>query len=321
MTVLCVAYYFLSFQLSEAGLKWNNGFTMVRRPVSHSVRSSNAKSLISEKDSQLSLLRNTSKRETSVASEVRNPENEHVVILTTTNYAYIDMTCNWLESLKRCGLNDRVIIVAEDEPTFRLLRNQSDPNLQVWLPFGDRAELSNDTEFLHFGSDKYIRLVNRRPTYILYFLDRKMDVLFTDVDTVWLKNPMSFLRNNFDLQLEMDQHDDGKDYKDIRCAGFVYYRASEATRGLVRRWIERVKLQPKVPDQILLNDVLSDSVSNESLNISILDPVYFPNGNEFFNQAWRNAHPDIDPVVLHNNWIEGYDVKIQRFKEYGLWYL
>lgn len=27
------------------------------------------------------------------------------------------------------------------------------------------------------------------------------------------------------------------------------------------------------------------------------------------------------PAIVHNNWLEGYQLKLNRFKEYKLWFL
>ncbi|XP_041479219.1 UDP-D-xylose:L-fucose alpha-1,3-D-xylosyltransferase 3-like [Lytechinus variegatus] len=238
------------------------------------------------------------------------------VILATTNQAFLDFTENWLESLKRSNITDHVTIIAEDNATRQALANRKDIKLEILLT--DNANLPS--KFLSFGSRDYIRLVNKRPSYILSYLEKGVDVLFSDVDTVWLKNPLSFFTGDYDLYIGRDIYDNPK-APDVACAGFVYYSATNATIDLLLKWIRSIHDRPGVPDQELLNHWLRNHATRQTLNVKYLDQRQFPNGNDYFNAKWRMKNADVEPIVVHNNWIKGHDVKIKRFKNVSLWYL
>ena len=97
--------------------------------------------------------------------------------MSSTNAAYLDFCDNWLASLKRCGIIDHITIVAEDDTSFYYLKNRTDIDIDVRRP-----DLTASSGFLLFGTDEYIKMVNRRPTYIQSFLEQGIDVLFCDLD-------------------------------------------------------------------------------------------------------------------------------------------
>ena len=238
------------------------------------------------------------------------------VIIATTNNAFLDFTENWLESLKRCGIRDHVTIIAEDEIAHDILKSRTDMTLDVRLT----SVAKSPTHLLQFGSGDYLKLVNKRPAYILPFLEQGVDVLFSDVDTVWLQNPLPHFPEGFDVHFERDIYDDAKK-PDMICAGFVYYSATNATINLIRQWMIRIKTKPDIPDQQLLNQLIRNKNIRRTLKINFLDQGKFPNGNDFFNEDWRLKNAHIQTVVVHNNWIKGHDIKIERFKNVSMWYL
>ena len=255
----------------------------------------------------------TSAKTTSFQSE--NSSVNRWVILSTTNYAFINFTRNWLISLHRCGIRNNITVIAEDSQAFGKLKDIHTTKLDIQLV--ENKHLPPDN--LPFKSEHYLRLVNRRPTYILNLLLKGIDVLFSDVDTVWLQNPFQYFIGEFDVYFEYDQiPKPGK--SGLVCAGFVYYNATNATINFLKQWVAQIERKPSIPDQELLNDLLSIESIRTSLKILLLNPKQFPNGQDFFNDDRKNE-TILKPVVVHNNWIKGRDVKIKRFKEHNMWYL
>ena len=171
---------------------------------------------------------------------------------------------------------------------------------------------------LKFGSNAYLHLVNRRPLYIMYFLEQGIDVLFSDVDVVLLQNPFAHFKRGFDVHAQVDQwFSNGTNRPDTLCAGFVFYRATDATRAMLNRWISIAKNRPDLPDQFLLNRL----VREKRVRVEKLPRDMFVNGNDYFNETWRKQAGLENLVMVHNNWIEGHDAKLQRFKTHDLWFI
>eukprot|EP00057_Strongylocentrotus_purpuratus_P003626 XP_003727023.1 PREDICTED: uncharacterized protein LOC100888971 isoform X1 [Strongylocentrotus purpuratus] len=236
------------------------------------------------------------------------------VILVSTNKAFLNFTDNWLESVKRSGIRSGVTLVAEDREAFNYLNNRTDIELNVVL--NDVSE--SPGERLLFDSPAYKQLVNKRPSYILQLLSSGHDVLFSDVDIVWLKNPLPYFTNDTnDIWLQEDLHE-----PTVYCAGFTFYRSSPATIALVTEWVQTLALHPTYPDQRVLNGLLKKKRwQGDYIKRAVMDSRLFPSGRLYFDPDWREANKDTEQVMVHNNWIKGHDRKVERFRNEGLWYL
>nr|XP_054751822.1 uncharacterized protein LOC129257510 [Lytechinus pictus] len=243
-----------------------------------------------------------------------DPKTHSPVILASTNKAFMNFTDNWLESVKRSGIRSGVTLVAEDREAFNYLNNRTDIELNVVL--NDVSE--SPGERLQFDSPAYKQLVNKRPSYILQILSSGHDVLFSDVDIVWLKNPLPFFTNDTnDIWLQEDRHE-----PTVYCAGFTFYRSTPATIALVTEWVQTLALHPTYPDQRVLNGLLRKKRwQGDAIKKAVMDSRLFPSGHLFFDPEWREANKDSEQVMVHNNWIVGHDRKVERFKDEGFWYL
>jgi hypothetical protein len=66
---------------------------------------------------------------------------------------------------------------------------------------GDTGEagVASTAGALLYASAKYRALVNRRPRYMRALLGLGVDVLYTDIDTVWLGSPLDGFTGEFAL--------------------------------------------------------------------------------------------------------------------------
>ncbi|XP_054756801.2 uncharacterized protein LOC129262837 [Lytechinus pictus] len=247
------------------------------------------------------------------------PRNKRM-ILATTNSGFLHFTKNWLESLKRSGVQDRIVIVAEDAASFKAINAFTDyPSLEVKLA----ADAKHHKEgVLKFSSEGYLKFVNKRPSYISHFLKKGFDVLFSDVDIVLLQDPFPHFDDDLDVTLQMDVwKKDNHNHSDVFCAGFVYYQSTNATREFLKRFMERIAADPKTPDQVILNRLLRERDIKKMVRIHPMNGDLFVSGRYYFDQSWRALHTEQQPVMIHNNWIKNSASKVKRFKELGLWYI
>lgn len=243
---------------------------------------------------------------------VSSPSRPPPVVLATTNSAFLDFTKNWLESIRRLEVRPKnITIVAEDELTYRSLANYTEVHRvkpDVVLPPDKKLE---------FDSPAYKAFVNKRPKYILSLLEKGHDVLFSDVDTLWLQDPFKHFTGDYDIYIQEDQPPP----KMVLCAGFVYYRNTPTTIQFVKKWIKRLReTKNEKPDQMILN-IMIRYKAIKGLKLKILDRRKFLSGQHYFDEDWRRNNTDVVPVYVHNNWIIGHDVKVERFKQLGHWYV
>ncbi|XP_071789197.1 uncharacterized protein [Asterias amurensis] len=230
------------------------------------------------------------------------------ILLTTTNSAYLDFTENWLESIRRTRACPNISVVTEDDQAFNNLSNKTMAGLNVLKT----QTAKSTTGKLVFNTKEYKKFVNKRQGYILDLLEQGWEVLFSDVDTFWLRDPFLFFQGNFDMALEEDNHNPAS-----YCAGFVYFRPTERTMQFVKEWIRFMANDKTMkPDQVVMNIMIRRKVI-AGLKLRVLDSNKFPNGKLFFDDEWRKDKKDF--VVVHNNWIVGHDPKVERFQNCSMW--
>lgn len=229
------------------------------------------------------------------------------VVLTTTNAAFVPFARNWLEYLRRIPNLPPIIVVAEDTVAFDAMKQYPEVTTVMTKRY------PSPTERLEYLSKDYIKLINKRPTYIKMLLDKDINVLFSDVDTIWLENPFPYLEGNYDVILQEDQPAPEVVY----CAGFIYFKATELSKVFMDNWMQHMaKYRNMKPDQKILN--LELAKRSGFLRTKILNVELFPNGKNFFDRKWRMKHK-MRPVVIHNNWVETLEEKFERFNKMGLW--
>ena len=199
------------------------------------------------------------------------------------------------------------------------------------------------------------------------------DVIYTDTDIVWTRNPLRELRrprrrrrtegsdwdggggggalrdgdlgaamSSADVLIQSDYDESNEapcrahsecarstwcDLPSSRCeaeacGGFYLLRsrpeskAAEMLEAMFERmaW-QRTHVDARLGEQPALNHALRRVAG---LKYLLLDRTSYPNGNAFFLRGvrTRGASP---PVLVHNNWIAGYEPKVARFKQHGLW--
>ena len=200
------------------------------------------------------------------------------------------------------------------------------------------------------GTVEYARLMHIKARPALAVLKMGYNLLFTDTDIVFFDNPLARLRGAYGAQLdngELDvliqsDYDESNEAEcdrreeshhvcrsswcdvangrceDEACGGFYYLRAGEPAVALLEGLFARMAWQRKhqdkrIGEQPALNYVLRRT---EGLRYQLLPRQKYPNGNAFF---LRHPPKTKLPVIVHNNWIAGGEMKRQRFEEHGLW--
>eukprot|EP00002_Diphylleia_rotans_P030537 TRINITY_DN6286_c0_g1_i2.p1 TRINITY_DN6286_c0_g1~~TRINITY_DN6286_c0_g1_i2.p1 ORF type:complete len:287 (-),score=32.92 TRINITY_DN6286_c0_g1_i2:148-1008(-) len=120
------------------------------------------------------------------------------VIITFTNSGFIELAYNWLHYVKSLNLTN-YLIVCFDELACTKLEQYGERNCYYNYSAGP---LPTDSQ--GYGSPNYIKLVNWKPKYTLALIKRGYNILVTDVDTIWSRNPYHHLLRTCDLEIEVD---------------------------------------------------------------------------------------------------------------------
>ena len=287
----------------------------------------NSKSVLKSKNNVQKVLPNKGKGNSpSKVNASKNPSKNHnqtlpqrklpPAVLATTNSVFLDFTQNWLESIRRLKVRPKnITIVTEDNATYEALAEY--PEVYRVKP----SFMLPPNKTLVFDTPEYKAFVNKRPKYILDLLEKNIDVLFSDVDTVWMEDPFPYFAGDFDMFIQEDQPQP----KLVLCAGFSYYRSNANMIQFMKDWIRRLEINKnKKPDQMVLNIMLREKRKlgkSANFKYKVLDQKKFLSGREYFDDDWRRNNTDVKPVFLHNNWVIGHDIKVERFKNLGYWYI
>lgn len=246
------------------------------------------------------------------------------VVLTSTNAAFLDMTYNLLESIRRLGALPYIAIVAEDEAAYNSLKDIPD----VEISLADRQSSSQKLQILINSklTREYNLLTHKRPEHILRYLSKGFDVLWTDADSVWLQNPFPyFTGDDLDVFISVDPVTRPGTERPIDriCTGFMYFKCNNNTIKLMENWIEDCsRLNGSHHDQYSFKRLIKAS-KNKNIKIQTLNDTQFVpgRGKNYFDANWRKEHPEYKPVVLHNSYAFGHDKKVLRFRNMGMWYI
>eukprot|EP00850_Spirogloea_muscicola_P008406 SM000044S16053 [mRNA] locus=s44:717872:720690:- [translate_table: standard] len=240
------------------------------------------------------------------------------VIVVTVNAGFEDVMANWLCHVKDLGLRHR-LLVAVNLPLAQRLADAGEAVLYLQAA----SELVSDAGLV-FATIEYQQLILQRTKMIDNILALGYSVLLADIDAVWLSDPFPHMADpSVELYAQVEP-------SGLLCGGFLYLRNTVLVRQLWAALTERHAAlldrlavearQPSIEDheQSMLNEMLRDDPSFTALIVRKLDPLLFPSGFEYW-QARTWVKRGVTPVVVHNNWINGKEAKLQRFREAGLW--
>ena len=250
---------------------------------------------------------------TTAAPVKKKPAGEPTwMILLTVNNGFFDFFENWYAHYVRLKMDNRVVVIAEDDETYQGLTSKY-PNVEV-----ERSTLAS-VGALTYDSEDYKAMVSTRADHILRHLKLGEDVVYSDVDIVWLANPFKDFDSKTDFVAQVDNPDcDTKGskcegYKPYFCTGLMAMRSNERMIKLIDDWRAALKLTPQL-NQPVFNKILK---ANKVVTRRGLPIGRYPNGQMYFSDMDTKARARV--FVVHNNWIAGHDAKLARFKQHKLW--
>ncbi|KAG7553318.1 Nucleotide-diphospho-sugar transferase [Arabidopsis thaliana x Arabidopsis arenosa] len=269
-------------------------------------------------------------RDYTLAQAAKFVAKNGTVIVCAVSSPFLPFLNNWLISVSRQKHQEKVLVIAEDYITLYKV-NEKWPGHAVLIP----PALDSKTAY-SFGSQGFFNFTARRPQHLLQILELGYNVMYNDVDMVWLQDPFQYLAGSHDAYFTDDMpqikplnhsHDlpppdqNGETYI---CSCMIYLRPTDGAKLLMKKWSEELQSQAwsesirfKANDQPAFNLALNKTA--HQVDLYLLSQVAFPTGGLYFsNGAWvketKGKH-----VIIHNNYIIGYDNKMRRFHDYGLW--
>ncbi|XP_009398484.3 uncharacterized protein At1g28695 [Musa acuminata AAA Group] len=216
--------------------------------------------------------------ELGIALEGTSMKNK-TLIIAILNKAYIGengMLDLFLLSLHQ-GENTEFLIsylllVAVDELAFNRCKA-----LQLHCYHLDSEGVSFSKEAFYM-SGNFIKMMWRRTQFLREVLRRGYSFIFTDMDILWLRNPLTRLNGGEDLQISCDNYN-GQPFdatSNLINTGFYFISSNSRTIALFNRWYGAMNSSSGMKDQDVLLKMNFDGVFEQlDMKVRYLDTDYF----------------------------------------------
>ena len=234
-------------------------------------------------------------------------------VLLSVSSGFLDLFENWLYWFRKLELGMKVVVIAEDQESLQRCRARGEVEVRTGHTLQD-ADADTDYE-----SGPYKQVVSRRAGYILSLFESQRHIIYSDVDTVWLRDPRPHLTGHHDLWMSVDEENPL-----TLCTGFMAMLPTVSTLSVLRAWHDELTRQPQL-NQPLFNRLLDQ----HPVRVGRLDRKLFPSGDLYFGKEGVRATQPLSKVfvrrlpgavIVHNNWIIGKESKVKRFQVSGLWH-
>lgn len=274
-------------------------------------------------------------------SDSRRDESVHdkLVVAIAVNYAFRQLALNFVCNLKRVAVSNYVIL-AMDRTVFDYLAARGANTF-----FYESSTKTTRRLLQHshkFGSTAFVETSRRKSILVLKVLRLGYSVVFSDVDVVWVRDPIpELLRHDFDFVMQSDRsHKDQDTALNYNLnSGFYLVRSSirsvTALKAIVK-YAEAIRRSEQKAFNYVLCGAFKDHHAGPGIRVGAQKCTYrkggatvialpleaFPNGSD--ESLWSNrsasfeeVHPGV--VAVHANYIEGLAEKIERIKRIGYW--
>lgn len=276
-------------------------------------------------------------------------ETGGTVAVTFISQEYARVGLNWIEAMRRLGLRN-YLVIAGDIPTCRALDALSVARVESRL-----EKAVTDTAYVSpVGfTQKGLAMTALKFPIIHTLLRLGLNVIMSDADAVWLKNPMTEI-SNWEVDCAFQRvvyfpRAIAALWGFAACSGFAFFRSSAGTTALLEacidehrgvqddqvamnlallsagtRWAQNV-LRPDLERVRTEADLISDfrregrrpirgRTKEHSLELMALP----------HHQFWRHNWFDMDRsemVICHPNTAKSDGEKMKRFEELGMSYV
>ena len=225
--------------------------------------------------------------------------------ITLTNYGYRILTSNFIESLKKIGIDNKLIIHCTCPKTLKYFNDNYPQCLSVLV------ENNITTGKINFQEKDWKEINFLKFKIILPYLEAGEDVLYSDGDIVYFKSPFSYLEKEIGDHDLLIQSDGSMKNPDTLCCGFYLIKANERTI----KFLKPLSLDNYEHDQDYFNK------EKANINYKLLPHNFFPNGRIFYKFKRGMKVKNFNPYLIHFNWVKKFYFKEKLMKKFDMWYL
>ncbi|KAH6828035.1 Nucleotide-diphospho-sugar transferase family protein [Perilla frutescens var. hirtella] len=258
-------------------------------------------------------------------------DQNKTILLGIAGSSYKDMLMSWVCRLRYLQLQNFLVCALDDDIyVFSVL--QGLPVTKCTYP---PTNVSFDN--CHFGTECFQKVTKVKSRMVLQILKLGYNVLLSDVDVYWFKNPLNYL-TSFGPAVLVAQSDEynltGPINLPRRLNSGFYYAHSDSTTITAMEKVVKHAAYSNLSEQPSFYDTLCGEGGSYRLGdnqcldretnllVHFLDRDLFPNGA--YRGLWeekdiKTACRERGCFILHNNWISGRKKKLERQVLSGLW--
>ncbi|KAF0927783.1 hypothetical protein E2562_036203 [Oryza meyeriana var. granulata] len=198
---------------------------------------------------------------------------DRTVIMTSVNEAWAapgSLMDSFLESF-RVGENishfvQHIVVVAMDEGALRRCRAMH-PHCYLLLPEVAGLDLSGAKSYM---TKDYLDLVWSKLKLQQRILELGYNLLFTDVDLAWFRNPMVHITAAADITTSSDFYfGDPDDLGNYPNTGFIYFKATARNARAMAYWHAARRRFPGEHDQFVFNEIKRELAAGAGVGVRI----------------------------------------------------
>lgn len=251
-------------------------------------------------------------------------QQERILLTAVANQGMAEYTLNWIESLKKCKLDDKFLVFAIDEEMVETMKQHGYGKHVVMIPKNwFHKELSG--EFEEWLSSGYTPITHSKSLVVERLLYTDVTVWFSDVDIVFTSDAIyDYLVMKLNSRKQTEALFSQETEQKIINSGFYIMRPTNTNKRVLEASIyiqdtEADKI-PEVTQQRAMNRVLDDlNLNYQTSSIALLDLVLFPHGRMYFDRHVPTKY-GMTPMMVHANYRKGANKKLD-LQKHGLWYI
>ena len=230
-------------------------------------------------------------------------ESDVWIVLLTVDNEHLPFFQYWFWNFERLEIQVPVIAIAEDDASFKTLTElYTDKKLFIVI----RSDKDNADSLVFERSPAFNRLLRERHSHIVEQLKLGRNVLFCDVDSVWLQDPFPYFTGDFDIWAQLD----GCQIRE----GFIAIKSNDKTIDFISKWEYYLVVQHVTGDEADIR-VVSENKHEWDLRLKTLDSDKFPTVDQYFN---LDDEQRSNAVVVQNNDIPDHEGNVETLKKLQL---
>lgn len=246
------------------------------------------------------------------------------VVVTTFNEGFIELFRNWVASCDHheIAVRNSTVVFPTDQPSNDIARSLG---FHTWFQEGAMGPLPREAASV-YADRTFVLCMFAKNAAVQAVLSLGRDILFQDIDMVWLKDPRPWLTqqvalHKVDFQFMYDGYNPR--FQPLYYnSGFIYIVANEFSRVVWQVLFNSFDKVLHYRSQQVPVNIIMNTFRERGLRTRRLPEDLFVNGHLTPLGASKDCSERLENAyVMHSSWTHNLDKKYEKLREYNLWYL